>query len=265
MIRQIIPFSPVALMIVILSHFSGAVQAQHQGHMVLNDERMRPVQVLSASATKEWEASYTPFGDVDVQVDTINLGKSFGFAGQWFDEESGFYYNYFRDYDQELGRYIQSDPRGILLDFDDPGRIAPLISGISNSTLYMPSGLNHSYLYASNNPIVFDDPTGEFFQLIVACIANPVCNRAMITVGNALVGAVTSGILSAYSQKLNDPECPIDATKVAFAAGGGLFSGFAFGMVYGAGPTWMSFAWTIGAGVTTSTINGMEEMVSGSK
>lgn len=57
------------------------------------------------------------------------------FPGQYFDEETGLHYNYFRDYDLSTERYIESDPEGIN------------------------GGLN-SYNYAFQNPMVFVDPNG---------------------------------------------------------------------------------------------------------
>ena len=58
------------------------------------------------------------------------------FPGQYYDQETGQYYNYFRDYDSQVGRYIESDRVGLL--------------GGSFST----------YSYVSNSPIFYIDPFG---------------------------------------------------------------------------------------------------------
>ncbi|PWK54403.1 RHS repeat-associated core domain-containing protein [Pleionea mediterranea] len=58
-----------------------------------------------------WQASYTPFGKATIEVEVIE--NNIRFPGQYYDEESGLHYNYFRDYDPETGRYIESDPIGL--------------------------------------------------------------------------------------------------------------------------------------------------------
>ncbi|MEX1033734.1 MAG: RHS repeat-associated core domain-containing protein [Cellvibrionaceae bacterium] len=80
-----------------------------------------------------WQASYTPFGKADMVVEEIT--SNLRFPGQYFDEETGLHYNYFRDYDPSTGRYIQSDPIGL------------------------EGGIN-TYGYALNNPLIYIDPFG---------------------------------------------------------------------------------------------------------
>ena len=58
-----------------------------------------------------------PFGNSPPEDDPDGDGKRFTlnlrFPGQYFDKESNTNYNYFRDYNPEIGRYIQSDPIGL--------------------------------------------------------------------------------------------------------------------------------------------------------
>ena len=74
--------------------------------------------------------------DGDGQAFTLNLR----FPGQYADRESNLNYNYLRDYNPELGRYLQSDPIGI------------------------EGGIN-TYGYAKGLPIRFVDPNGT--QIVI--------------------------------------------------------------------------------------------------
>jgi uncharacterized protein RhaS with RHS repeats len=56
----------------------------------------------------------------------------------------GLNYNYYRTYQPQTGRYLESDPMGLL------------------------GGLN-SYAYVNNNPLSIIDPTGEGPRLSLAC------------------------------------------------------------------------------------------------
>jgi len=66
-------------------------------------------------------------------VTTSASGKVF--PGQYYDQETGLHYNYFRYYDPYSGRYLTSDPIGLA------------------------GGLN-TYTYVVNSPLRYSDPSG---------------------------------------------------------------------------------------------------------
>lgn len=80
-------------------------------YYVQNDHLGRAEKITNQSKTTVWEARLQAF---DRAVTTNTIGDyNLGFPGQYFDKETGTYYNYFRDYDAETGRYLQSDPIGL--------------------------------------------------------------------------------------------------------------------------------------------------------
>lgn len=54
---------------------------------------------------------YKPFGETTVTTSTIT--NNLRFPGQYYDAETGNNYNYFRDYNPAIGRYIEADPVGL--------------------------------------------------------------------------------------------------------------------------------------------------------
>jgi RHS repeat-associated protein len=106
---------------------------------VLSDHLGTPRQILDSAKRLRWRWDNTdPFGVNAPNQNPQGLG-GFGynlrFPGQYFDAEAGLFYNYFRDYDPRLGRYVQSDPVGLA------------------------GGVN-TYAYVGGNPIGKKDPRG---------------------------------------------------------------------------------------------------------
>jgi RHS repeat-associated protein len=98
-----------------------------------------PELITDAWGTVVWRWAPKPFGDSlpdeDPDGDGQRLTLNLRFPGQYFDAETGLYYNSYLYYDPSNGRYNTSDPIGIN------------------------RGMN-TYAYALSNPIMYIDPLG---------------------------------------------------------------------------------------------------------
>ena len=77
----------------------------------INDRLGAPIQLITPTGTVVWQAAYFPYGEAEVQVNTIS--NNLRFPGQYYDVETELHYNWNRYYDPMSGRYISPDPIGL--------------------------------------------------------------------------------------------------------------------------------------------------------
>jgi RHS repeat-associated protein len=89
-----------------LSPASGEVNFLH------GDRLGTPRIATDSGQNTVWTASYGPFGEMSATPGLIV--QNLRLPGQEFDADTGLYHNGFRDYSPGWGRYIQSDPIGLM-------------------------------------------------------------------------------------------------------------------------------------------------------
>ena len=123
---------PVA---VIDNTISGSVTTSTVNYITA-DQLDTPRAVSNAAGATIWSWAYqtNAFGE-KAPAATGTYVLNLRFSGQYFDAETGTSYNYFRNYEPATGRYVQSDPMG-------------LMGGMS------------TFGYVKNNPLSYSDSFG---------------------------------------------------------------------------------------------------------
>jgi RHS repeat-associated protein len=148
----------------------------------LNDRLGTPLIMTDDTGTVVWEAYYRPFGDATINPNST-VENNLRFPGQYFDNETGFHYNYHRYYDPKIGRYLTADPVGI------------------------EGGINF-FSYAENNPVNLIDPLGLYryppgtmcpiikchWQELADCINDRLKHTSPDTILQCLMCAATRGM-----------------------------------------------------------------------
>jgi RHS repeat-associated protein len=130
----------------IAAELDGRLYAIHTDHLGT------PRRLTQANGQAAWQWAYSAYGDeaptlgakrftnetTSPSTGATNIPPvrfNLRYPGQYFDEESGLHYNYFRSYDPRTGRYTQGDPIGL-------------------------DGGWNRFSYAQQNPLFFTDPDG---------------------------------------------------------------------------------------------------------
>jgi len=128
-----------------------------------NDHLGTPQRITDSNGILVWKGTSEAFGKITVDPTSLT-NNSLRFPGQYADEESGLNYNYSREYDPLLGRYIESDRIGL-------------------------SGGNNIYVYANSQSITQGDPNAEFAFLI------PIIVNGIIAAGTEII---TTGLTQGW-------------------------------------------------------------------
>ncbi len=171
---------------------------------------------------------YTPYGETWIEKsDDYSNMLPYKFTAKELDDETGLYYYGARYLNPRISRWISTDPA--LEDYlpvapiDDEAKKhnqnLPGMGGVFN-----PVNLN-LYHYAGNNPVKYNDPTGESTTLLGAGIGAAVggisgffssliqkTNKTAGTIGGLVGGGVTGGLIGS-------------GTSVTISAAAGAFTG----------------------------------------
>ncbi|MDO9163299.1 MAG: RHS repeat-associated core domain-containing protein [Methylococcaceae bacterium] len=152
---------------------SAPAPQQAQIYFIQADHLNAPRVMLNNANIPVWrwdaaDAFGTTLPNEDPDGDGNQFEYNLRFPGQYYDQETGLHYNYFRDYDPSTGRYIQSDPIGLSGGLNTYGYV-----GGDPVNVVDPLGLSSESkkYYLPNSPYIPGSPANKYWakKLTEAC------------------------------------------------------------------------------------------------
>lgn len=190
----------VILLPILVCISAGAAAETYYFH---NDQLGTPQVVTDNAQQVVWKGEYDPFGKVTETVALVE--QNIRFPGQYFDSGTQMHYNYFRTYDPTTGRYVESDPIG-------------LVDGVN------------TYGYVHSNPLSYIDSNGEAATLVTGAVG---------AIGGGMIGGIMSymgggsfsqgAINGAIAGGVAGLTLGLGGAAIAGSLGGGVAGGIAAG------------------------------------
>ncbi len=198
--------------------------------------------LTNAQGAAEEHNSYRPYGQLHTHTGTADV--AYKYTGQERDPSTGLYFYNARYYDPALGRFIS------------PDTLVP--------NPLDPQALNR-YAYARNNPVLYTDPTGNFFwiPIIIGAVVGTVSagiasdwDPGATLLGGA-IGAVSAGVGAKVGGFVAGTVAGGTAGSILGAAAGGAAAGGTSALLYRAAGYNVNVGLAIGAGAAGGLAGGV--------